>query len=67
MQGVKKEHKQCIRCKKIKTVSEFNKHKRESDGLQVYCKSCKKEYRIEKANAAKQMDTVYFNPNTSPF
>ena len=41
--------KYCFRCKAEKSVSEFGKNARRKDGLQVYCKTCTKEYRDEKA------------------
>ena len=36
--------KVCYRCKKEKKSSEFHKSSRESDGLQNYCKVCKRFY-----------------------
>ena len=32
--------KECSGCHEIKPVSEFNKHKRKADGLQLKCKEC---------------------------
>ncbi len=35
-------NKKCRRCKETKSVSEFQKFSRNSDGLQPYCRPCKK-------------------------
>lgn len=35
--------KQCRRCKETKEFSEFHKFSRNSDGLQPYCRECKRE------------------------
>ncbi len=45
--------KRCCRCKEIKQFSEFNRNKRQSDGLQNYCRPChlawrKEHYRVQK-------------------
>lgn len=40
--------KTCFRCKIEKEVSEFRIHKRNPDGLQIYCKNCARE--IDKAH-----------------
>ena len=34
--------KQCFRCKAIKVTSEFHRFSRNKDGLQPYCRSCKR-------------------------
>lgn len=34
------DHKRCCSCNEHKPRSEFNKHSRQYDGLQHYCKSC---------------------------
>lgn len=34
--------KQCYRCKVIKDTSEFHKYSRNRDGLQSYCRPCKR-------------------------
>jgi hypothetical protein len=43
--------KVCGKCKIEKNVSEFHRHRRKKDGLDIYCKVCaserKKEYRLE--------------------
>lgn len=36
--------KRCFKCNKIKSLSEFQKDRSKKDGLQIYCKSCRKEY-----------------------
>jgi len=35
--------KQCTKCKEVKPLSEFYKHKAGKDGLTSYCKSCIRE------------------------
>jgi|SRR5688572_13727192 len=35
--------KTCSKCKKEKSVSEFNKNRLRKDGLQFYCKDCNQE------------------------
>lgn len=36
--------KVCTKCRRELPLSEFTKHKSRSDGLQVWCKSCRKKY-----------------------
>lgn len=36
--------KECSKCHQGKDISEFTRDKNKKDGLQVWCKSCKKEY-----------------------
>lgn len=38
-------HKECARCLKIKSVSEFGKYAKKWDGLNGYCKKCNSSYR----------------------
>ena len=37
--------KRCSKCKKQKDESEFNKNSNSKDGMQNWCKKCKREYR----------------------
>lgn len=51
--------KRCSKCKEIKPISEFHKNKVRKDGLQGYCKPCKKIYEMtyqktEKGKAAQK-------------
>lgn len=39
--------KRCPRCKETKPITEFGKDKRNKNGLNVYCKTCKKKYNDE--------------------
>jgi hypothetical protein len=39
------ETKVCKRCDECKSLTEFSKNKNNNDGLQIYCKSCSKEYK----------------------
>jgi len=50
--------KRCSRCKQEKPVTEFGKHQRRKDGLQSYCRECKRAYDREyaKKNAARNPD-----------
>ena len=36
--------KQCARCKKRKTETEFGKDRKSTDGLRPWCKKCEREY-----------------------
>jgi hypothetical protein len=36
------EQKRCPKCGETKSVNEFYKHSRSTDGLQSYCKECQK-------------------------
>jgi len=42
--------KVCTKCKIEKNKSEFSKYKNKKDGLQLYCKKCEKEYKINNKN-----------------
>ena len=37
--------KQCTKCKKLKSKSEFSKNRNNKDGLAYWCKKCCREYR----------------------
>ncbi len=39
--------KECPRCEKVLSLSEFCKNKRKSDGLNTYCRSCAKQMQRE--------------------
>lgn len=41
------DQKRCPRCKQTKPTSEFGKDRRNKDGLNLYCRSCKKQYNDE--------------------
>ncbi len=36
--------KQCTKCKKLKSKSEFRKNRSRKDGLSLWCKKCSREY-----------------------
>ena len=38
------EEKTCVRCKESKPITEFSKDRRNKDGLNCYCRTCKKFY-----------------------
>ena len=50
------EQKRCPRCKETKPTSDFGKDRRNKDGLNTYCRSCKKRYNDEQ----KEYRTEYF-------
>ena len=37
--------KQCTKCKKLKSKSEFSKNRKNKDGLRYWCKKCEREYK----------------------
>lgn len=39
--------KQCSKCKKIKILSEFNRHSKKPDGRQNFCRNCQRQHHIE--------------------
>lgn len=49
--------KRCSRCGEVKPISDFNKQKRASDGLQRYCKECQKAVKKEWYKANREEDT----------
>ncbi len=49
--------KHCYRCKTVKDGSEFSKNSTRRDGLQGYCKKCKKE--ADRANYLKDPQRKY--------
>jgi len=53
--------KRCSKCKQIKPFSEFYKDRRNKDGLQSYCNSCRKAYKqSERGKAAnRKADAKY--------
>lgn len=60
--------KKCTRCKEIKLLSEFYKHKGNKDGLSVQCKSCILEYTHshKKETAARRASTYIKIPRKPP-
>jgi len=52
--------KQCPKCRIKKELSAFNKSKDRKDGLQVYCKDCRKKY----AQASKEYQKKYRKENS---
>lgn len=43
------ETKQCSKCNELKLLNQFSKNKSFKDGFEYWCKSCKTEYRNNKA------------------
>lgn len=60
--------KKCNKCQQTKESIEFHKHKRSKDGLNAFCKLCKKEYefnyRLEHKDAIKSQQATYYVNNT---
>jgi len=61
------ETKQCSHCREFKSLDNFGKHKRYKDGLQYFCKECKKisdkEYRKNNHEKVLQMKKTYRENN----
>ena len=55
--------KECDECHEIKPVSEFNKCKSKTDGLQTKCKECLKKYRQGNAKYRKEYQKQYQKDN----
>ena len=55
--------KECTRCHEIKPVSEFNKHKRHSDGLHSKCKECRKKYHQENKDRDNERRKKHYQEN----
>ena len=56
--------KKCSVCNKIKEFNLFNKDNRNSDGLQVKCKDCIKEYRLNNKHKREEWEknnTEYYS------
>jgi len=53
--------KTCPRCGEPKALEEFGKNSSRSDGLQVYCKPCLREYRKDHYHSNKEQ---YYRRNT---
>lgn len=51
--------KKCSKCGNELPLSEFSKDKSRKDGLQPWCKECKKQWRADNAEARKQYDKQY--------
>lgn len=48
--------KKCLRCKQILAYEFFANNKKAKDGLQCWCKQCRKEYRLENIERYKEKD-----------
>ena len=59
--------KECSKCHKIKSVSEFHKCERNADGLQTKCKECRnendKKYRQENKDKIKEKNKKFYQEN----
>jgi len=55
--------KKCTKCEKPKSTSEFNKDKSKSDGLQCWCRCCKKSYNEINKDATSERSKKYNRTN----
>jgi hypothetical protein len=55
--------KQCRKCKNVKPVDGFNKHKYTRDGLRGDCKACAKQYRQDNKEAIVEQKKQYYQAN----
>ena len=55
--------KNCSQCKSICLKSNFHKDKNKKDGLQTYCKQCKKQYYNYDRERAKDSWKRYYEAN----
>lgn len=46
--------KRCCHCHEIKPISDFNKHSKNKDGYQSWCKSCFSEFKKEYSEKIKE-------------
>ena len=73
--------KRCSKCGQVKPIGDFNKCKRASDGLQSYCKQCKKDvnaawyakhptyntdYYANNKGKLTEYQAEWYNPQTHP-
>lgn len=59
--------KHCGRCKQIKDKSLFSKHASSADGLQSWCKECRRNYRLENREIYLEKDRERYLSNPEPF
>ena len=55
--------KQCSKCKSNKPLSEYHLNKQNKDGLNSYCKDCKKKYMRKNYQSKKQQAKQYYQDN----
>lgn len=55
--------KTCRKCEEQKPISAFSKDKSRKDGLQVYCKDCRKQYRSNNSESIKQYNKQWNEDN----
>ena len=53
----------CSKCQTIKAVTEFARRNCSIDGLQVWCRDCRREYQREYARAFRDLDRHRLNQN----
>ncbi len=57
--------KQCSRCGQVKNASEFSIDRSKKDGLNAWCKSCKRNYDISKSSTNSKKSTNFTNSTNS--
>lgn len=55
--------KRCPKCNEIKDTVQFGKNRSEKDGLQTYCKLCRKIYQKENKEHIKKYNKEYYQTN----
>lgn len=55
--------KKCSKCKEIKEKCEFGKASKNKDGVNFWCKSCRKQYRKDNADMLKEKQHIYYKNN----
>lgn len=56
-------YKRCSKCKEWKPITEFCKHKSHKDGLQDYCKDCKKDWYENNKEHVKEYEKQWYENN----
>lgn len=56
-------NKKCLKCNKIKSISEFRKAKWSKDGFDTRCKECRKQEYLEKRERIIAASLKYYNKN----
>jgi hypothetical protein len=59
--------KQCSKCKKIKPIGEFHKHKGGKYGVESFCKECRKAYYRNNTEKYKEHQKKYYKKNKEKY
>ena len=55
--------KKCSKCKKTKSINQFNKRKTSKDGYRSQCRQCEKQYRLNNLAKFREYAKKYYNNN----